>query len=233
MGLDIVELVMAIEDTFEISINDPAAEKILTVGDLHAFVMSRLPPSSNRSCLTSHAFYRIRSALVEQAGSTRSCVTPGAPLAKLLPVEGRREAWSRLSATLDWRFPDLERPRIFHSGIPTAALAAIPVLAILAGTGLLSLLLALLVAAVVIVAMVVVQYATEPLAVHLPSSCTTVGEATQTILRLNFAEIAGSVGARSEREVWSIIQGIVVDQLGVTLNEVVPEARFVDDLGAD
>jgi acyl carrier protein len=42
-SLDLVELIMAIEDAFSIEISDSAAERILTVGDLVAFIRSQVP----------------------------------------------------------------------------------------------------------------------------------------------------------------------------------------------
>lgn len=39
MGLDTVELVMAVEDEFDIAISPSAAEKITTVGELRDFVV--------------------------------------------------------------------------------------------------------------------------------------------------------------------------------------------------
>ena len=41
-SLDLVELIMAIEDGFGIEISDSAAEGILTVGDLWAFIRSQV-----------------------------------------------------------------------------------------------------------------------------------------------------------------------------------------------
>jgi hypothetical protein len=42
MGLDTVELVMAVEEEFDLEIPDATAEKIFTVGDLHTFVVAEL-----------------------------------------------------------------------------------------------------------------------------------------------------------------------------------------------
>ncbi len=40
-SLDLVELIMAVEDAFGIEISDSAAERIITVGDLEAFIRGR------------------------------------------------------------------------------------------------------------------------------------------------------------------------------------------------
>ncbi len=37
MGLATVELVIAVEEAFQLEIADAAAEKMFTVGDMHAF----------------------------------------------------------------------------------------------------------------------------------------------------------------------------------------------------
>lgn len=47
-SLDLVELIMAIEDAFEIEISDSAAERITTVGDLLAFIRSQVPAARMR-----------------------------------------------------------------------------------------------------------------------------------------------------------------------------------------
>ena len=42
MGLDTLELVLSVEESFEIEISDGVAETLQSVGDLHAFVVSEL-----------------------------------------------------------------------------------------------------------------------------------------------------------------------------------------------
>jgi acyl carrier protein len=41
-SLDVVELVMAIEETFDIEVSDEEAEVLRTVGDVEAFVVGRV-----------------------------------------------------------------------------------------------------------------------------------------------------------------------------------------------
>ena len=42
MGLDTVELVMAVEEAFNLRIPDAVAAKLYTVGELHGYVVSEL-----------------------------------------------------------------------------------------------------------------------------------------------------------------------------------------------
>lgn len=45
MGLDIVEIILATEDKFKVSIADAEASKISTVGQLHQLILSKIEPS--------------------------------------------------------------------------------------------------------------------------------------------------------------------------------------------
>src|SRR5688500_12154199 len=98
MGLDAVELVIDVEEEFKIKISDSDAEKILTVGQLHDYVVERLPPGSpwvvalageavpSAPCLTAAAFYRIRRTFVEVLGQAHTDIKPSAPIDEHLPV---------------------------------------------------------------------------------------------------------------------------------------------------
>lgn len=59
MGMDTVELVLMVEERFEIQIPDPEAEHLLTPGDLCGLVERRLGLRAAEKasyCPTSHAF---------------------------------------------------------------------------------------------------------------------------------------------------------------------------------
>jgi hypothetical protein len=57
MGLDTVELVMEIEEAFDISIPDDRASKMLTVGDVYEFILEKTADSTLKSstCLSAAA----------------------------------------------------------------------------------------------------------------------------------------------------------------------------------
>ncbi len=233
MGLDIVELIMAVEDTFEISVEDSSAERIVTVGDLHAFVLSRHSVSVNGTCLTSHTFYRLRSALVESSEACRTEISPRSQLDLLVEGHQRRATWRKLEDHLGWDLPSLERPKVIRSFFQAAALAAIGFMVSLPALGLVSISQALVGGVGFSFAFAFLLAATRPLTICLPSGVQTVGQAAESLLRLNFSAIERSCGIRSEGEVWTAVKSIVVDQLGVPPRHVTPEARLVDDLGAD
>ncbi len=47
MGLDIVELIVTVEDVFQMNIADEEANSVSTVGDLHNLVLSKLGDSKS------------------------------------------------------------------------------------------------------------------------------------------------------------------------------------------
>ena len=92
MGLDIVEFVMAVEETFDIRIPDRDAEQIRTPRMLIEYIAVRVPPSPTGrwGCGTQRAFYAIRRAL-----GKRHDLRPG----DVLP----REAWAYIGTGLKYR----------------------------------------------------------------------------------------------------------------------------------
>ena len=70
IGLDTIEIVMEIEETFGITIPNRDAEKIQTIGDAYRCIIERLEfPEVPGTCLTSHAFYHFRRTLMRKLGA--------------------------------------------------------------------------------------------------------------------------------------------------------------------
>ena len=81
MGLDAVELVMAIEEEFGLEIPDSEAEKLQRVGELHTFVVSTLRSRSPAVQVDDAAVWtRLKDVIVEQLGVLPEEVTPSTHL---------------------------------------------------------------------------------------------------------------------------------------------------------
>jgi acyl carrier protein len=81
MGLDTVELVMAVEEEFELEIPNVAAEKMITVGEMHAFLVAELKRLGRESD-AAEVFERMRAIIVRQLGVSPDEVVPNARFVK-------------------------------------------------------------------------------------------------------------------------------------------------------
>ena len=96
MGLDLVELVMEVEETFGFSIPDADAATLDTVGKLYDYVMAHRFEGREQGCLTRVVFYKLRRALMSVFGMTRGDVHLSLEMAAIIPNR-RRQCWSDLS----------------------------------------------------------------------------------------------------------------------------------------
>jgi hypothetical protein len=160
-------------------------------------------------------------------------VSPGTPLAAILPAGGRRRAWRGIERALGWGLPELRLPGILERGLVAAFLLLVPLAVIGDRLGFLPSPIAWALGLGALPGLALVLRATRPLATCLPAGCETAGQAASAILALNFAEIARQRAGWSEREIWSVVRDTVVEQLGVDPGAVTPEARLREDLGLD
>ena len=87
MGLDTVELVMAVEEEFRLDIPDAAAEKMFTVGDLHSFLVKELRRLERPEVDEQRIFERLRELICAQLGVKPSAVVPSARFVKDLGAD--------------------------------------------------------------------------------------------------------------------------------------------------
>ena len=92
MGLDVVEFVLDVENTFGLAIPNEDAERLATPGDVVDYLESRLAPGSG-ACLEQRAFHALRRAGMQVLGRPRSDFRPDVEWDALLPTRGRRRAW--------------------------------------------------------------------------------------------------------------------------------------------
>ncbi len=231
MGLDYLELLLEVEERFAISVEDEEVLDIRTVGDLCDLVKSKLQPSASRDCLTSHVFYQFRCVFGSEFGVPREAVVPASDVESLVPQSQRRRAWRALSERLQWDLPDLKRAGWLERGLIAGFIAAILSVIVGSMSDHLSQAQAWALGISALPAFFLMHLMTEPLAIHIPENCGTVGLLAKTTLGLNFRRIAEAREAWNEQELWQAIQDIVVDQLGVKASQITPDTDFVKDLG--
>jgi len=103
MGLDSVEFVLALEDSFGIEIPNASAELMSTPRDVINYLVGALPRADTGPCLSQHAFYKLRTALRSQSGIARAAITPDSELDAFVPRQGRSAAWESVRTYLGVR----------------------------------------------------------------------------------------------------------------------------------
>jgi acyl carrier protein len=237
MGLDAVELVMDVEEAFDIQIPDELAGEIRTVGDLYDVII-KLSPSpgieeSRERCLSAATFRLVRDAVRSELSLDAVRLRPRDFVDAVLPRTGRRQVWSRLQARLDMRLPSLVRP----SWLTIVATASTVLTGSLVGcwafrfAGSIAAILWAIAAAVV--AGLALMKITEPFAVHTSAPFDSFRSLTKVILAYNYSALCDRFNAQasSPADIWDALCVIIVEQLGVKPETVTRDALFVDDLG--
>jgi hypothetical protein len=128
MGLDAVELVMAVEEKFGISITDEEATKTSTIGDLKRLVRAKLDVADGPGCLTQQAFHLIRKNATAEFGVLRASLRPDTTLETIVPQANRRESWQHFQVALGVaQLPELVRPHTVNLAITVLVLSGIVV----------------------------------------------------------------------------------------------------------
>jgi acyl carrier protein len=239
MGMDTVELVMEVEEAFDITIPDADAERILTVGNLYHYILSRLHgdgPGTGH-CLTAATFYRLRRALMRSFRTPRCAIRPDSSMDSLMPARGRRAGWKRLGATLGWELPALVRPAWVGEAYVVSLVLGLGIVGLswvrLADShiGAVLPLIGVFAIGALLWGFLVLEL-TRPLAVHVAPA--TVRELIPRILITNFGRISGeNPGGGSRSDVWDTLVAIIAEQMGVDAGQIIESTRFVEDLGMD
>lgn len=104
MGLDSVEIILGLEESFGILISDAEAETMFTTRQIaeHIFERVRSAGPEDRGCLSMRAFFRLRKSF-EAEGVSRAQVRPDAKVASLLPSRQRRDILSAVCERAGFR----------------------------------------------------------------------------------------------------------------------------------
>jgi len=225
MGLESVEMVMDVEDTFGIHLETPG--DIVTVGNLYDCIKTQLHTcAEDDRCATQRAFYKLRRHLVENWGANRAEIRPASRTADVFPVGRRRRMWERLACELSSAFERLGTPSWFVLLMIMSVMILVPLGPFLTsgsatpGPG------AYLFWAVLCITLVIVG--TRKLTVVIPEQCETLGGLAKAMARANFA--LDTADQYSDKEIWDILCNIIAENLGANAGDLKQDTEFVRDL---
>ena len=110
--MDGVEIVMEVEDPFDVTIADAEAAKMLTPRDIIDHVMRKVGRTDHAQCLTQRAFHRIRASLMRNRGLKRAEIRPDVSTRELFPVSQRKELLRKTLGDVGLATtPELVRPK--------------------------------------------------------------------------------------------------------------------------
>jgi acyl carrier protein len=227
MGLDAVELVLEAEEAFGISLPDDEMVEAVTVGKFYDAILRQLPCPEKKYCLSAVAFYRLHQPLLAVTGRKHGEVRPTTRLDTLIPRRQRKSAWRKIARLSGLRLPTLCLPEW------AVLVALVSAVFVVVGGALVfewpfgAMLLVRGFVAFFLTCWVVGAVFSNGLPRHLQ----TVGQLTKAVLAKNFAKLSGEINNFDRNEVWEAVRILVADQLGVGLEKVTKDARFVADLG--
>jgi acyl carrier protein len=233
MGLDSVELLVKVENTFGIEIPGPEAEKILTVGDFHDAVWRHIAGKYSEKCKSQSLFYKLRKSSADEFGFSPENFTLEASPDIIFPKHNRRRAYSSFAKAINLKLPKLELTR------PLARLLSLfGLFAILGGLAISIVLINFFDYSKSTLFIPVIGIALTVLLSNLLNPWRTVIEAstirvfTEHTLSVNYAKLISDEGT-NRKEMEMVINHIIAEMAGLNLEEVRPEKRIVADLGID
>ncbi len=231
MGMDGVEIVMAVEDAFDIRIENSEAEKLLTPFQLIELVQAKVANVETEICLSHRAFNLVRRYILQRFNLPRSEITPSTPLGTIVPKKERKLFLRDLSAELTtFKPPVLAVPRWLSRTLPVFIIgggfasawtmttrvgfqsAAGSFVGGAIACGLLSI------------------FAIKLLATEFPTGLSTIGDLALWVKRYKPDLSSKSERAWTREQIAARVREIVIDILACekTYRE---DARFVQDLG--
>jgi hypothetical protein len=217
MGLEGVELVMALEERFGVAISDAEAEASVTPAAVVELIFGKLRTTDEQVCVSQRAFYLLRKELARTLGVSRRSVALGVDVRSFAVGRSEREVWNDLKTIVRARsWPALARPSwlvlglwLLSLGVFCAFLAVCPWYVAGACTGL--------------VAFVAVRL-TQPLRLRIPARFSKIRALVP------FAVTSDAI-AWTRDQVASLVKKLVIEQLGLREGQYREGAHFVKDLG--
>ncbi len=231
MGMDTSFILMDVEEAFDLRLSEQECGDVRTVGDLHALVAEKLHVGGEGPCLSMKTFHLLRRNLIATCGLGREEIRVDSQLMFLLPGRGRKAMWERLEHRMGLKLPELTLPTVLASVMLASAAGAciaIPV-GVISGMSVTAALITVLLICGKHYAM---HWLASPWANRFHVGIRTVGDLTKAILRRNFGTLSRQARHAGDLEIWHAVRAIVAQNMGISEEEIKPDSRFVEDLGA-
>lgn len=221
MGLDGVELIMAVEEEFKISITDEEAYQCETPAKLTDLVFARLRKAENDICSSQHGFYIVRKAIMNNFNVKRNEIKPDTKLIDVIGNKSRKKYFKKLvEAVTEGKaiFAPFKRPKWVK--VLMLSILSIFFLLVLYKTHYdfaLSIIFTCI-ATLIMIGM------TSFLCYEFPDKFKTVKDLIRIVGSLD-------TGVWKREDVYTKIKELVVEQLSVKEEDVHPDSHFVNDLG--
>jgi hypothetical protein len=231
MGLDAVEIVMAVEEAFDIRIENGEAEKILTPRQLIDLVMSKVVVATNSVCLTHRAFNLLRRSLLRHGGWKRAQIVPDINLNALIPRDHRKSLVSDIIRELGILKPlQFIRPAWMNiSLLLSAALAGLVAGFVAFSNGYGNLAVWLFIVAAIFTAGFAIRF-TRPFQREFPREMRTVGDLARWVMAHKADLTSATAPAWTRDQVAARVREIIIGVLGCK-PDFIADANFVKDLG--
>ncbi|PHS24982.1 MAG: hypothetical protein COA83_06885 [Methylophaga sp.] len=220
MGLDAVALVIVIEDEFQIAISDEEAFKCETPNLLTDLVYSKLRKSESDVCPSMHGFYIVRKVLREQLNLPREKIKPETKLTDLIDKKDRALHWNRLLSTIsngETIHAPLQKPRWITIAILTSSVIVFMIFLSITESLIFSFFAAFFNS-------MILNPATLWFKTEFPKNFQTVKD---------LIGIAGTLDTKvwQREQVYNRVKMLVIEQLGVKDENILPNSHFIRDLG--
>ena len=233
MGLDSIELVMEFEKKFGIEIPDADAEKLTTVGIVHEYIYNRIQSSKSNHCLSQHLFYKIRQYCSEYLRIPKSKINIKTDLNELFPIPIRKVEYKKFSTATGLVVPDLAL------SYKTSKLLEIVGIISILGSLIVTFLLAIffsyskwlyMIPIIGIVITLLLSWLLNPFRTTIRPML--VNDYIYKLISLNYTQLTEN-NHLTKLEIIAVINQVIVDKIGVDMEEISPEKSFTDDLGVD
>jgi acyl carrier protein len=231
MGLEWLELVMKIEDAFNIKIDDEASGSLHTVGQLTDLVLNKIGPVSTDPNSFQKAFGLLREAILAEFPGTCH-ITTETPTETVFPARSRKYWWNRIAQKAGVKFPEITiAPKLLRT---TKSLFWLSILMLIGGLVWLEsvpyaywiVLLSLWVGLFLWILLLKPASVFYPGIFPIPPSCRTLGDLAKAILAHNPTRFQ----PLDKDAVFASLAFIIAEQFDVPLETIKPETRFIEDL---